>query len=219
MCTFYHYLRRIVWISLRYEQQSRPINWGVHIVPEKKAYVVERFGKYHRILDFGIHILVSFVDRIVDVHSLADKTILIYQSAITKDYVPIQFNGVLYVKIYLILLLSGEAEATLNRSKAITQSLEIVSQTINAQGGAEVYRLPAPPRDGRSLSISELSELERMVGGMPDPSFVNQLLQNLAIMRIMQSLLSNPHNMSQNPELIRQLTSSETLQVDAFAML
>ncbi|XP_042415697.1 tubulin gamma-3 chain-like isoform X2 [Zingiber officinale] len=41
----------------------------------------------------------------------------------------------------------------------------------------------APPRDGRSPSIGGLSELERMAGGMPDPSFVNQLLHNPAIVQ------------------------------------
>lgn len=56
---------------------------------------------------------------------------------------------------------------------------------------------PAPPHDGRSPSIGGLSELERMADGMPDPSFVNQLLQNPAIIQMMQSFLSNPQFMNQ----------------------
>ncbi|XP_074562504.1 ubiquitin domain-containing protein DSK2b-like isoform X2 [Curcuma longa] len=92
---------------------------------------------------------------------------------------------------------------------------------------------PAPPHNGRSPSIGGLSELERMAGGMPDPSFVNQLMQNPAIMQMTQSLLSDPQfmnqvlspqlhdllgsnsqlsSMLQNPELIQQLTSPDTLR-------
>ncbi|XP_064953880.1 ubiquitin domain-containing protein DSK2a-like isoform X1 [Musa acuminata AAA Group] len=106
-------------------------------------------------------------------------------------------------------------------------------------GGARTTNTrQAPVSDGRSPAIAGLGgpglpELERMAGGMPDPSFLNQLLQNPAIMQMMQSLLSNPQfmnqvlnqqlggslgsnsqlrDMLQNPELIRQLTSPEMLQ-------
>ncbi|XP_042424772.1 ubiquitin domain-containing protein DSK2b-like [Zingiber officinale] len=100
-------------------------------------------------------------------------------------------------------------------------------------GAQTTNTTPAPPRDGRSPSIGGLSGLERMAGGMTDPSFVNQLLQNPAIMQMTQSLLSDPQfmnqvlnpqlrnllgsnsqlsSMLQNPELIQQLTSPETLQ-------
>ncbi|KAK4348010.1 hypothetical protein RND71_034349 [Anisodus tanguticus] len=77
--------------------------------------------------------------------------------------------------------------------------------------------------------------LQRMLGGMPDASSVNQLMQNPAMSQMMQSLLSNPQYMNQimglnpqlrsmldsnshlremmqNPEFIRQLTSPETMQ-------
>nr|XP_009408183.1 PREDICTED: ubiquitin domain-containing protein DSK2a isoform X2 [Musa acuminata subsp. malaccensis] len=106
-------------------------------------------------------------------------------------------------------------------------------------GAAQTTNLrSAPASDGRSTGIAGLGgfglpELERMAGGVPDPSFLNQLLQNPAIMQMMQSLLSNPEFMNQvlspqlrgllgsnsqlsdvlqNPELIRQLTSPETMQ-------
>jgi regulator of protease activity HflC (stomatin/prohibitin superfamily) len=70
------------------------------VVPQQSAYVVERLGRFHAILNAGFHVLLPFVDAIRYRHSLKESAIDIpAQVCITRDNVQVGVDGVLYLKV------------------------------------------------------------------------------------------------------------------------
>jgi len=58
-------------------------------------------GKFNRILQPGLAILIPFIDRIAYVKSLKEAAIEIpSQSAITADNVTLELDGVLYTRVF-----------------------------------------------------------------------------------------------------------------------
>jgi regulator of protease activity HflC (stomatin/prohibitin superfamily) len=83
-----------------FQQSQLPANTIVRFVPQQTAWVVERMGKFHRILDPGLAVLLPFLDKIQYVQSLKEAAIEIpTQSAITSDNVTLEMDGVLYIKV------------------------------------------------------------------------------------------------------------------------
>lgn len=69
-------------------------------MPQQEAWIVERFGRFNRILEPGLAILIPFIDRIKYVKTLKEVAVLVpSQSAITQDNVTISLDGVLYYRI------------------------------------------------------------------------------------------------------------------------
>lgn len=86
-------------IAARYKSRGA-FNTCVIFVPEREAWVVERFGKFHRILSPGLNFLVPVIDRIKYIQSLKELVVDIpKQTAITSDNVNLQLDGVLYLKV------------------------------------------------------------------------------------------------------------------------
>ncbi|CAL7942312.1 unnamed protein product [Xylocopa violacea] len=69
-------------------------------VPQQEAWIVERMGKFHRILNPGLNILVPIIDRIKYVQCLKELAIEIpQQSAVTLDNVTLDIDGILYLRV------------------------------------------------------------------------------------------------------------------------
>ncbi|KLJ10651.1 cell division cycle 20-like protein 1, cofactor-APC complex [Blastomyces silverae] len=82
-------------------RQSLPMNTVIRFVPQQTAWIVERMGKFNRILEPGLAILVPFLDRIAYVKSLKEAALEIpSQNAITADNVTLELDGVLYTRVF-----------------------------------------------------------------------------------------------------------------------
>ena len=70
------------------------------VVPQQNAYVVERLGKFSRVLNAGFWILIPFIERIAYRHTLKEQAIDIdEQVCITRDNVQVGVDGVLYMQV------------------------------------------------------------------------------------------------------------------------
>lgn len=85
-----------------YFQKPRlPANTVVRFVPQQTAWIVERMGRFNRILEPGLAVMIPFLDRIAYVKSLKEAAIEIpSQSAITADNVTLELDGVLYTRVF-----------------------------------------------------------------------------------------------------------------------
>ena len=72
----------------------------VKIVPQSRAYVVERLGAYHETWQTGIHLKIPFFERIARNVSLKEQVVdFPPQPVITKDNVTMQIDTVVFYQI------------------------------------------------------------------------------------------------------------------------
>ncbi len=73
---------------------------SIKIVRQSEVYVIERLGKFHKIADAGLTIIVPFFDRVRSVVSLKQQTMDIPpQGVITKDNVTITIDTVVFYQV------------------------------------------------------------------------------------------------------------------------
>jgi regulator of protease activity HflC (stomatin/prohibitin superfamily) len=73
---------------------------AVRIVPQQVAFVIERFGRYDRTFNAGLHITVPFVDRVAYKHTLKELVLDIpEQLCITRDNVQVHVDGVIFLRV------------------------------------------------------------------------------------------------------------------------
>lgn len=72
----------------------------IRVVPQKSAFIVERFGKYHCTLEAGLHFLLPIVDKVSYKHTLKEQALDVPpQQCITRDNITVEVDGILYVMV------------------------------------------------------------------------------------------------------------------------
>jgi regulator of protease activity HflC (stomatin/prohibitin superfamily) len=72
----------------------------IRIVPQARAGVVERLGRYSRTLNPGLSIVVPFVDRIRDMIDLREQVVSFQpQPVITEDNLVVSIDSVIYFQV------------------------------------------------------------------------------------------------------------------------
>ena len=73
---------------------------SVIFVPQNRAFLVERFGKFQSTKEAGLNFIVPFMDRVAADRSLKEQAVDVpEQSAITKDNISLSVDGVLYFRV------------------------------------------------------------------------------------------------------------------------
>ena len=73
---------------------------SVKIVRQSEVYIIERLGKFHKIADAGLTIIIPFIDHVRSIVSLKQQTLDVApQEVITKDNVTITINTVVFYRI------------------------------------------------------------------------------------------------------------------------
>ena len=73
---------------------------NIHIVPQAKAYVIERLGSYRATWQTGVHVKIPFIDRVAKKINLMEQVAdFPPQPVITKDNVRMQIDTVVFFQI------------------------------------------------------------------------------------------------------------------------
>ena len=134
----------------------------IKIVPQSKAYVVERIGAYNRTCNVGLHILIPIFDRVANKVTLKEQVVdFAPQPVITKDNVTMQIDTVIYYPISAIENLTAttlrniigdlELDETLTSRDIINSRMRSILDEATDPWGIKVHRVEVkniiPPRD------------------------------------------------------------------------
>ena len=73
---------------------------GIKIVPQSKVFVIERFGKFTRILESGLSIIVPFVDRVAFRVDILERQLPPFNmSVITEDNVEVELVSTVFFRV------------------------------------------------------------------------------------------------------------------------
>ena len=147
----------------------------IKVVKQSEVYIIERLGKFHKVADAGLTVIIPFIDHVRSIVSLKQQTMDIPpQGVITQDNVTITIDTVVFYKItdparavyelqnlkkgieYLaITTIRGKMDLddTFSSRDAINDRLRVILDEATDQWGCKVDRVEikdiTPPADIR----------------------------------------------------------------------
>ena len=159
---------------------------GVRIVPQQFALVVERLGRFDRILEPGLNLVVPFWERVAYSHSLKEVPLDVpEQVCITRDNTQLAVDGVLY---YQVMDPRQASYGSANYIAAITQ---LAQTTLRSEIGKMELDKTFESRDEINRQIvSVLDEAGRNWGIKVLRYEIKSLTPPEAILRAMQQQIT-----------------------------
>jgi len=109
---------------------------AVRIVPQARAGIVERLGRYHRTLDAGLNVVVPFVDHVKPLLDLREQVISFPpQPVITEDNLVVSIDTVIFTQV-------TDAKSATYEIANYIQAIEQLTVTTlrNVAGGMDLER-------------------------------------------------------------------------------
>src|SRR5829696_4228697 len=109
---------------------------SVRIVPQARAGIVERLGRYNRTLDPGLTVVVPFVDRVLPLIDLREQVVSFPpQPVITQDNLVVSIDTVIYYQV------TNPKDATYEIANYIQGIEQLTVTTLrNVIGGMDLER-------------------------------------------------------------------------------
>ena len=159
---------------------------GVRVVPQQNAWIVERLGKFHSVLEPGLNVIIPFVDRVAYRHSLKEVPAdVAEQVCITKDNTQLAVDGLIYYQV------TDPRLASYGTSDYITAITQLAQTTLRSEvGKMELDQSLQSREEINRQVVSVLDEAGRSWGVKVLRYEVKNLTPPEAILRAMQQQIT-----------------------------
>jgi len=159
---------------------------GVRVVPQQSAWVVERLGKFHQVLEPGLNVIIPFIDRVAYRHSLKEVPLdVAEQVCITKDNTQLVVDGLIYFQV------TDPRLASYGTSDYVTAIVQLAQTTLRSEVGKMELDQSLQSRDVINRSIvAVLDEAGRSWGVKVLRYEVKNLTPPEVILRAMQAQIT-----------------------------
>jgi regulator of protease activity HflC (stomatin/prohibitin superfamily) len=159
---------------------------GVRVVPQQNAWIIERLGKFHAVLEPGLNVIIPFIDRVAYKHSLKEVPADVpEQVCITKDNTQLAVDGLIYYQV------TDPRLASYGTSNYVTAIVQLAQTTLRSEVGKMELDQSLQSRDVINRQIvNVLDEAGRSWGVKVLRYEVKNLTPPETILRAMQAQIT-----------------------------